>query len=412
MATVSALQENGFPMAVVDIHDGTRYRMKDLEKAKVFSEICRAPGTTRTSIIKKMGFRPTSVSHDVNELARDRLVLERRENITRRQGRPEINLYPNTNRFVAIAVYISSRTMKAVLINAFEEILATEDVVLEKTATNKEFVSKFAAAVASLKKKIPEGSDFLGICLSVPGFIDSEKRRWIFAARWPQLQKLRFEDLEKAVKTPIILSRVLDAGLEYLIARDKQLQTTDALLIHWGYGIGAAYANSGKILSSSVGGVCEFGHWKLFDSGSKKCTCGATGCIETEAALWSLVPQLRKDYPDAPENEELFHDYFTAHADMAAHPVIQDAVKAMSRGIAMLFTTFFPKRIFVYGPLPLIPEVRTKLKDQIVEYIPDFARSYFKIDFLDTAYRGEQYGSTRKIFLEAYRSYLKADQEK
>ena len=412
MASVSALHENGFPLAVVDIHDGTRYRMKDLEKAKVFGEICRTPGTTRTSIIRKMGFRPTSVSHDVNELARDGLVLERQENVTRRQGRPEINLYPNKNRFVAIAVYISSRTIKAVLINAFEENLATEDVVLEKTVTNKEFIGKFAAAVAALKKQIPDGSDFLGICLSIPGFMDMEKRRWIFAARWPQLQKLRFEDLEKAVNSPIILSRVLDAGLEYLIARNKELQSTDVILIHWGYGIGAAYANAGNVLSSSIGGVCEFGHWKLFDSESKKCTCGATGCIETEAALWSLVPLLRKDYPEAPEKEELFHDYFKDHVDMASHPAIRDAVNAMSRGIAMLFTTLFPKKVFVYGPLTLIPEVRKELKDRIVDYIPDFARAYFKIEFLDTAYRGEQYGSTRKIFLEAYRGFLKADQEK
>ncbi len=412
MTTRSALPEGGFDLAILDIHADGRYRMKDAEKAAVFAEICRKPGTTRTAIIKNLELRPTSVSHEVNELARDRLVLERKDRTEKRQGRPEISLYPNKNRFTAVAVHISSRTMKAVLINAFEECMATEEVLLERKTTNGEFVEKFAKAVDSLKARIPEDSDFLGICLSVPGFMDTEKRRWIFAARWPALKKLSFDLLEKAAKTPISLHRVLDSGLEYLLARDKELRATDALLVHWGYGIGASYANGGKVLSSSVGGVCEFGHWKLSDAKPKKCSCGASGCLETEAALWSIVPDLRKDYPDAPEKEESFHEYVMAHRDMASHPVLTEAVKAMSRGIAMLFTTLFPKRVFVYGPLALIPEIKASLKEEIVGFIPDFARPYFKIEFLDSAYRGEQFGSTRKMFLDAYRDYLRAGGEK
>jgi predicted NBD/HSP70 family sugar kinase len=390
-----------------DIHEGTRYRIKDSEKAKVFHEICRAAGTTRTSIIRLLNLRPTSVSHVVNELVRDSLVVERHTENNGRQGRPEISLFPNRDRFLSIAVYIASRTLKAALINAFEEILVSIEVPIDEQVTNREFIGKFASVVNSLRERIPAGSEFLGVGLSIPGFIDMAKQQWIFTARWPSIRKLKFDDLRKATGAPIFVTRVLDAGLEYILSQTREFQDVDVSLIHWGYGIGAAYANAGKIMSSNIGGVCEVGHWKVPSPKAKPCKCGSSGCLETESSLWAITPSLKKNFPDVPEEEEFFAEYLKAHGEMAEHPAVRNAIEGMSKGIGMLFITLFPRHILVYGPFCVNKGIRDLLTEQVSELIPGFARSYFSIDFLDTAgYRGEIYGTTRPLFREAYRKHL------
>ncbi len=38
---------------IISIHAGTRYRVKDWEKARIFQEICVKPGSSRKSISEK-----------------------------------------------------------------------------------------------------------------------------------------------------------------------------------------------------------------------------------------------------------------------------------------------------------------------------------------------------------------------
>lgn len=405
-ASTAVKRTGGILDNICTIHEGTRYRIKDLEKAQVFHAICSSEGTTRTNIIRQLDLRPTSVSHVVHELVRETLVIEKQPENNGRQGRPEIHLFPNRDRFLSISVYIASRTLKAVLINAFEDILFSMEVPLDEHATNREFISKFTSVVSELQKRIPKGSEFLGVGLSIPGFIDMAKEQWIFTARWPLLRRLKFDTLREAVGTPLFVTRVLDAGLEYIIAQTKEFQAVDVLLIHWGYGIGAAYANGGKVMSSNIGGVCEVGHWKVPSAAQKRCKCGSTGCLETESALWSIVPSLRKDYPDVPEEEELFAAYLRSHGEIVDHPVMQNAVKGMSRGIGMLFITLFPRRILVYGPFSMNHALRNALREEVKNILPGFVRSYFSLDFIDTGYRSEMFGSIRPLFRDAYRKCL------
>lgn len=382
--------------------------MKDLEKARIFEVILKDPGTTRSLLGKTLSIRPTSVSHAVSELVADGLVREARETGEIRQGRPEIQLFAEKDRFVAISAYITSRTLRAAIVNAFEEVLSSVEVLIETNDTNGKLLEKLKNAVATLKSRFPKKSEFLGISLSVPGFMDTDKKMWIFTARWPSLRKLSFQDIEKATGSPLALSRVLDAGLEYIIAQDEELKKTDTLLVHWGYGIGAAYANAGKVLSSNIGGVCEIGHCKIQNENPKPCTCGSSGCLETVSSLRSLAPVLRAEYPDLPEEEGLFIDYVKNREEIASHPAVIEATTEMGRAIGTLFMTLFPKVILVYGALSSLPSVRKKLLVAIKDNTPQFARSFLSVRFLAEGVQSELFGSARPLFRNAFRRTLQA----
>lgn len=387
------------------IHAGGRYRMKDLEMARIFEAIVQEPGTTRTQIGKGLSIRPTSISHAVGELAVNGLIREVREPGENRQGRPEIRLYPEKDRFVVISVYVASRTLRAAVVNAFEDVLASVEVLIEAEITNRQFLAKFETAVNSLKSRISRNSELLGISLSVPGFMDTDKEMWIFTARWPSLRKLSFKAIEKTVGAPLALSRVLDAVLEYIIARDDELKSSDTLLVHWGYGIGAAYANAGKVLSSNIGGVCEVGHWKVRNADAETCACGSTGCLETVSSLRVLAPRLRADYPDLPEDEQLFVEYVKRHDSITAHPAVREAAEEMGRAVGTLFITLFPKTVLVYGAMCNLPSVRKIFLESVRANIPEFARTFLNIRFLAKGHQSEIFGSARPLFREAYKRF-------
>ena len=86
---------------IASIHAGTRYRLKDREKARIYQEICLKPGLSRKSIAEIFKLRPTTVSLVVQELVHDRLVTEGSIRSPGKPGRPELTLLPNFDRWIS-----------------------------------------------------------------------------------------------------------------------------------------------------------------------------------------------------------------------------------------------------------------------------------------------------------------------
>jgi transcriptional regulator of PTS gene len=105
------------------------------------------------------------------------------------------------------------------------------------------------------------------------------------------------------------------------LLRKKEEREGSVLLIHWGYGIGSSYALNGSVIESSIGSFGEFGHWTVDPSSMRQCHCGESGCLETIASLWSLLPELRTIYPVVPSEETAF-EAFTRENDISELPMI------------------------------------------------------------------------------------------
>ncbi len=143
-------------------------------------------------------------------------------------------------------------------------------------------------------------------------------------------------------------------------------------LLHWGFGIGAAVAHRGTLLGSSLGRFGEIGHVRAPGAAGRRCACGARGCLETEAALWALLPRLRRRLGSLPDDEQALAAALAAPR-VADLPEVRAAVRAVLDGLTTIHRLFYPDEVFLAGPLVENPAVFRHLSDGFAAGLPDYA---------------------------------------
>jgi transcriptional regulator of PTS gene len=353
----------------------SHYRVKDREKSLVFQEICNFAPCSRKEIAKKTRIRPTTVSRVVQEMLNDGLVFEcGDEKALDRRGRPEIFLKANLNRLVAISLYLQSRQLYAALINLGEEILEEQFATLEAKVTNTRFIGMCAKLIRKISQKVPAGSELLGFAISLVGTVNSRDKIWISASRWRNIHNLEFSSLEKMLKLPVVLNRMQDAELEYLIQKTPRYRNKNVLFIHWGFGIGASYANRGKVLTSTIGRFAEIGHTRISLESNKECQCGARGCLETEAALWALREDPEMGFVSRFSNEKVLGQYFK-EMDLLSTKTVKNALRYIEFSLLNLHQIFYPDVVIFYGPFTENREVFRSLSSYLKNELPSYARN-------------------------------------
>lgn len=396
-------------VGIEQIHEGCRCRIKDQHKARIYSDICNAPeGITRKELVEKTGMRPSTISDMTNQLVADNLVREQGRKNEGMQGRPEILLHPNYQRIFALALYIVSRELKGVLVDAGGSFTIEESRTLSPKTNNSAFVKAIYGLIDSLYPRIPEGSELVGVSITLPGYLNLSTKTWSYVSRWPKVHNISFARVEEKIGLPVVVNRALDAELNYLINIKNQYASGGTLLFHWGYGIGASFAYDGVVMKTSIGSFCEVGHLVLYPESGKKCACGAIGCLETAAALWALIPELETKGLSFPEEEEEFENYFNS-LKMQDHVSVKRAIDAVAQALSILQTIFLPDRIVTYGPLLSSKKIFSAVVKKMKQETPAFAAENLCIDFIDKTFEGDIIGGTTELFTPAFRKYLTAD---
>jgi transcriptional regulator of PTS gene len=268
---------------------------------------------------------------------------------------------------------VVSRTIRCRLVDMSGSLLGEEIIEINRDEADN---SMILAATESLIEKLiantPERSEILGIGIVVPGIIDRQNRLWIYSARWPRMQALPFDEIGEKFGLPVGVNRNLNLELRTRLLRKKEEREGSVLLIHWGYGIGSSYALNGSVIESSIGSFGEFGHWTVDPSSMRQCHCGESGCLETIASLWSLLPELRTIYPVVPSEETAF-EAFTRENDISELPMIERAVDAFALSLANLNKAVFADRIVLTGPFVNIPSVLKRLESRFFHHLPHYA---------------------------------------
>lgn len=387
------------------VHEGTRYRLKDLEKAQIFQTISDAGTITRKEIAAQVRSRPTTVSNVVQELIADRLVVEGDVREPGRQGRPELFLHPNFDRFAAVSVYVVSREIKGAVIGLDGRTHAAADVELPPEAGNNLVCDTIVELVADLCSRRPPSSNVLGVGLSLTGSINVAEGRWMYTARWRNIADIDLGSIETRTGLPVLSNRFVDSRLEYLLLANPELAQGGTLLFHWGYGIGAAYAFDGRVLQASLGSFAEVGHWKIAGESSRGCLCGGSGCLESVAALWALSAGLRERYGEVPEDEAEFARFFQSH-DLESDELVTTARSHVAVSLANLFMTLFPERVLVYGPFTSSQRAFDRLVEEVRSATAPFVRDRLSLRLQPAGLEGDMIGSIHLLFRDALRPLL------
>jgi predicted NBD/HSP70 family sugar kinase len=355
------------------IHDGSDPRLSDRQKAAIYRAVAASPGCTRATLSRRLRLRPTTVSNLVQELLDDGLVAERYDRATGRSGRPRASIEPVPARLVAVSLCVESRQLRASLVDLAGAVIAAEDRALAAGADTATVARALASLLAGMAAAAPAGSRMVGAGLSLVGTVDPAGPTWVSAARWPRLRSLPLAPLARRVGMPVRAGRALDTALAlHLETDDAASADRTVALLHWGFGIGAAVAHRGTLLGSSLGRFGEIGHVRTPGAAGRRCACGALGCLETEAALWALLPRLRRRLGRLPDDELSLADALSGPM-VTDLPEVRAAVRAVLDGLTTIHRLFFPDEVLLAGPLVENPAVFRLISDGFAAGLPDYA---------------------------------------
>lgn len=129
-----------------------------------------------------------------------------------------------------------------------------------------------------------------GIGIGMPGFVNVQE-----GANYTFLQtngESITEHIFKKTAIPAFIendsSIVALAELRFGAARSRK----NAMVINIGWGVGLGMVMDGELFRGENGFAGEFSHIPLFNNG-KLCSCGKSGCLETETSLFVIVEKAK-----------------------------------------------------------------------------------------------------------------------
>lgn len=345
--------------------DSAELSALDAARVRVYHAIASGIAASRKKLVRYLGMRPSTVSDVLRDLVEDGLVREDQEPRTGRKGPPEYHLKAEFNRLVGIGVYGGSRGLVGLAGNIAGEtvVKAREDVPVDSDAER--WLRCLERLVGFIRERIPKMSIVGGTSLCLPGSSEHRLKEWVLTTRWPRIPFVSAKRFSEVLDTRVETYRLLDAKLEYLLRTHPHYRDETVILLHWGYGIGAAVSQEGRILSSPRGGFGEIGHWPVPQGDTRGiCRCGSRNCLEIDCALWSIEESL---FPGSSSiDEEGLYAHIgeinrSVRVNHEKRAVLERAAGRLAMAIAQLFTLFNPNRILLYGPPVYLDSVLERL---------------------------------------------------
>ena len=335
--------------------DETRLSLAhDRDCARIYRLILNGEAHSRADIGRILQLRSTSVSRVVGDLIARRLVMEAVGEANGR-GRPPAILVAHTRRIGASVIYVSSQSLSGALVDLNGQLVAERRRAIAGDADNAAISAAMSELARDLLDAMPPGMSHAGTAVSLSGLIDLRQGQWLMASRWPRMRGLDIAAVLAPVAGPVAICRNLDAELRARAAREPDNFTGGTILLHWGWGIGLAYAVDGEPFAPA-GSFGEIGHGRSAALEERRCGCGNTACLETGAALWSLLPALRQHWPDLDQDEVRLARQL-AGLDLLSLPEIDRAAELLARALANACRLLFPARIAVSGPFSANPQL-------------------------------------------------------
>ena len=195
----------------------------------------------------------------------------------------------------------------------------------------------------------------LGIGIGVPGAVDSEAGRVVYAANLPLRDFPLVEILQDKYKLPIFMENDANAAAlaEYQFGAGRG--SCNMLFVTVSTGIGAGAVLNGQLYRGSTGNALELGHITIAKDG-RPCGCGNCGCAELYAS-GSAIAQIALAAIRAGEVTALQENTVTAErvfaaaaaGDALAAGIVKQALRDLGACLSVAAGLFDPDVIILGG---------------------------------------------------------------
>ncbi|MET0461672.1 MAG: ROK family protein [Chitinophagaceae bacterium] len=186
-----------------------------------------------------------------------------------------------------------------------------------------------------IRKSGIDQKKIIGAGIGMPGFIDFKKGvNYSFL----EIQEKTITGyLSEKLKMPVYIdndsSLIALAELHFGSAKHRK----NAMVINEGWGIGLGMILNGELFRGHNGFAGEFSHIPLFDN-NKLCSCGKSGCLETEASLLAIIEKAANGIQQG-RNSALGSGFPAGHPEQDWEEVVKAASKGDRLVMELLSTT-------------------------------------------------------------------------
>lgn len=197
-----------------------------------------------------------------------------------------------------------------------------------------------------------------GIGIGMPGFVDAKKGiNYTFL-------KVSGTGITEFISEKIGLPAFIDNDSSLIALAELRFGSAvgkkNVMVINIGWGVGLGLVLNGELFRGHNGFAGEFSHIPLFANG-KLCSCGKTGCLETETSLLVIIEKAKQGLNAGKlsmlKNSQLEH-YEDANeaiiaavheGDRFAIDLFSEAGYNIGRGVAILIHILNPELIILSG---------------------------------------------------------------
>lgn len=323
-------------------------------KRALLDRLLRLGTASRADLAKSLGLsQPTTgkIADELLELG----VFEETEDAAdpdaptaqnhRRMGRPArmLRLTQSKALFLGLHLGLEKTSLAPLPLSVNDARPWAHSFVTPKTAG--EWFRGLRRVAAQISQK-----SFWGILVSVPGLVDERKEEILYSPNLHWTEETALSTLIRKVwKAPIMLiqeERALALGHH---AADPEGE--DFFLADFGEGVGGAVMISGRLYAHPLPISGELGHTPVLGN-SRRCGCGAVGCLETIASTRGLLESFADAHPKSPKSWSALSKCITENG---VEPWLAKTLDAMANGIAGAVNVLGLRRVVITGAVTELP---------------------------------------------------------
>lgn len=337
-----------------NIQVATSETARDINRRVVLNLIRSRQPISRADVARSSGLQRSTVSAITEQLIAERWVREGAMGQLPR-GRKPTFLHLNAERAAVLGVNLRPIRTDVVLADLSGRFLSQQSFATNETP--QAFLAELSERLR-LMLEANRGIEYEGIGISVPGRVDPQTQRLIFA---PNLQWGEVDlktPLEKATGLAVELENAATAcALAELWFGPHSDAARHFAVVTISEGIGVGLVVNGERVRGGAGLAGEFGHIALDDAGPR-CGCGNLGCWEMFASNQAAIrfyqeaqslSHNEKRAAAVPTIEELLQ--LVARGDALALHAVEQMAHYLGQGLAMVIMAVAPEVILLIGEI-------------------------------------------------------------
>lgn len=336
--------------------------VRDINRRAVLSLIRTRQPLSRADLARFSGLQRSTISLIVEELIRERWVLEGPTGRLPRGRRPT---YLNLNQDrVIIGVDIRPTRIRVGLADVNGAFVSHE--AFATPADPQTAMTELLAHVAKLQQDCA-GKMVEGVGITVAGRVDRATGALVFA---PNLGWKGF-NIRAAVEQATGLDVELENAANACVMAAGwfgQIQAKNVALVTVAEGIGSGCLVNGRLASGLNGMAGEFGHATL-DPHGPPCACGSRGCWEVFASNRAALRYYAESGGDSTGMDFADLMALAEQGDARAVAALTEMARQLGRGMRAIVSSVDPEQILIIGEVTrmwdlLGPVIDAELKAQ------------------------------------------------